>query len=84
MKVELGQWSKLLAPFRRLFTEPGANRFVELLTAWVLCPGRRTGTRLWQMVAGADRPGMRPIWHFAVKADGPNGPTCWESGRICW
>ena len=56
MKAELRRWYQLLAPFRRLFTEPGADRFIELLTAWVLCPGRRTGTRLWQMVAGADRP----------------------------
>ncbi|MCL4521443.1 MAG: transposase [Firmicutes bacterium] len=56
MNAELQRWYQLLAPFRRVFTAPGADRFIELLTAWVLCPGRRTGTRLWQMVAGADRP----------------------------
>ena len=43
-------------PFRQLFTKPGADRFIELLMAWVLGPGRRTGTRLWQMITGADRP----------------------------
>ena len=56
MKATLRQWDQLLLPFRQLFTKPGADRFIELLMAWVLCPGRRTGTRLWQMIAGADRP----------------------------
>ena len=56
MKPTLRQWDQLLLPFRQLFTKPGADRFIELLMAWVLCPGRRTGTRLWQMIAGADRP----------------------------
>ncbi len=55
MKATLRQRDQLL-PFRQLFTKPGADRFIELLMAWVLCPGRRTGTRLWQMIAGADRP----------------------------
>jgi len=71
MKAELGQWSKLLAPFRRLFTEPGANRFVELLMAWVLCPGRRTGTHLWQMVAGADRPRYEAYMAFCREGRWP-------------
>ncbi len=56
MDAESRRWYQLLASFGRLFTAPGADRFVELLTAWVLCPGRRTCTRLWKMVAGADRP----------------------------
>jgi len=53
---ELRRWFQLLEVFRGLFTKPGADRVIELLTAWVLCLGRRTGTRLWQMIAGADRP----------------------------
>jgi len=49
----------------------GANRFVELLTAWVLCPGRRTGTRLWQMVAGADRPRYEAYMAFCREGRWP-------------
>lgn len=56
MDPELQWWFQLLAPFRKLFTQPGADRFIDLLTAWVVCPGRRTITRLWQMMESEDRP----------------------------
>jgi hypothetical protein len=30
-------------------------RFEQLVTAWVLCPGRRTLTRLWSVIPVPDR-----------------------------
>ena len=42
--------------FRALCTRPGWNRLADLLTAWILCPGRHTLTRLWQVIAPEGRP----------------------------
>ncbi len=81
MKAALGQWSKLLAPFRKLFAQPGATRFFELRRAWVLCPGRRIGTRLWGK--WSPRPtglGMKRMWRFVANAYNPKGLSGWGLG----
>jgi len=73
VNAERERWYQLLAPFRRVFTAPEADRFIELLTAWVLCPGHRTGTRLGQMVAGADRPRYEASVAFCREGRWPKG-----------
>jgi hypothetical protein len=40
--------------FAPCFTTPGTLLFEQLVTAWALCPGRRTLTRLWSVIP-ADR-----------------------------
>ena len=47
MSSELIIWYQLLSTFRSPCTRPGWDRLAQLLTAWVLCPGRHTVTRLW-------------------------------------
>ena len=37
-------WPELLGQFFRIFTKPGAEIFLSLMTGWVLCTGRRTVT----------------------------------------
>jgi len=37
-------WSELLGQFFRMFTRPGAEIFLTLMTGWVLCTTRRTVT----------------------------------------
>ena len=39
-------WDGLLGGFADLFTRPSAALFAILIGAWVLCPGRRTVTRM--------------------------------------
>ena len=39
-------WTLLLVPFSVLWTNPSAEVFETLVDAWIVCPGRRTITRL--------------------------------------
>ena len=43
------------APLRALLPTPGTLLFEQLVTAWALCPGRRTLTRLWSVVPAERR-----------------------------
>ena len=42
-------WPLLLGYFAPWFTAPTFPLFVQLTTAWVLCPGRHTLTRLYSL-----------------------------------
>jgi len=75
---ELRRWFQLLEEFRGLLTKPGGERVIELLTAWVLCPGRRTGTRLWQMITGADRPRYEAYVAFCREGRWPHAAALWR------
>ena len=37
-------WSELLGQFFQIFTRPGAEIFLTLMTGWILCTARRTVT----------------------------------------
>jgi hypothetical protein len=41
--------------FGPCFTAPGQLLFEQLVTAWALCPGRRTLTRLWSVIPAGSR-----------------------------
>ncbi len=41
-----GFWEQFLDGYAPLFTAPSFPLFRELMSAWVLCPGRRTVTRM--------------------------------------
>lgn len=43
-------WLTFLHLFAGCFTAPGQLLFEQLVTAWALCPGRRTLTRLWSVM----------------------------------
>lgn len=55
-------WPTLLHLFKDCFTAPARRLFEQLVTAWVLCPGRRTLTRLWAVIPP---PGRRPYGAYA-------------------
>ncbi|MEA1951555.1 MAG: transposase [Planctomycetota bacterium] len=42
-------WLELLAGFAPAFTSPSLQLFIRMATGWVLCPGRRTITRMYQL-----------------------------------
>lgn len=48
-------WEDLLDHFGVVFSAPSSRLFVALLTAWALCPGRRTLTRLWSVIPAGRR-----------------------------
>ena len=50
MDPKATRWYELLRGFGSLYTSPGLDRFIDLLTAWVLYPGRHTITHLWQVM----------------------------------
>lgn len=43
-------WRRFLHQFAGCFTVPSQTLFEQLITAWVLCPGRHTLTRLWSVI----------------------------------
>jgi len=60
-------WAALLAGASPVFSAPSARIFVDLVTGWVLAPGRRTVTR---MILAADPEGRRAhdAYHRFVRA----------------
>jgi hypothetical protein len=48
-------WLTFLHLFEPCFTTPGMLLFEQLVTAWALCPGRRTLTRLWSVIPAERR-----------------------------
>ena len=48
-------WLTFLHLFAGCFTAPGQLLFEQLVTAWALCPGRRTLTRLWSVIPAERR-----------------------------
>jgi len=63
-------WTALLRQARGVFTAPGFAIFTDLLTGWVLAPGRRTITA---MIAVADPAEVRAhdAYHRKHSAGGP-------------
>lgn len=68
-------WEDLLASFAGMFTKPSFLLFRSLITAWALCPGRRTVTR---MITIADPEGKRAhdAYHRFLRAG------AWNMGRL--
>jgi len=46
-------WKALIAGFAPLFTAPTFQLFGEIISGWVLCPGRHTVTRIYQIAEPA-------------------------------
>ena len=46
---DIQQWESLLAAFASLFNAPSFVIFTRIASAWALCPGRRTITRMYTL-----------------------------------
>jgi hypothetical protein len=57
-------WLTFLDQFSGCFTAPGRLIFDQLVTAWMLCPARRTLTRLWSVIPPALRHGYGAYARF--------------------
>jgi hypothetical protein len=49
MSDSLLAWTSLIAGFAPLFTAPTFRLFADMMSGWVLCPGRHTVTRIYQI-----------------------------------
>ena len=59
MKAPRAAWDLFLAAFEPVFTLPAFALFRQLVSAWVLCPGRHTVTRMIGMLdSQSDGPTM--------------------------
>jgi DDE superfamily endonuclease len=54
----------LLAPFRSAFRQEAFATFQHVLVAWLLCPGTRTLTEVWQVSALAGKRHFDAIYHL--------------------
>ena len=75
---DLFVWDQVLSTFRAVCTRPGWNRLADLLTAWILCPGRHTLTRRWQVIAPEGRPRYEAYAGF-VREGRWHGTALWRS-----
>lgn len=75
MPMIISTWPELLGQFFPIFTSPGADIFVRLMTGWVLCTTRRTVTG---MIPFADPLGLRT--HDAYHRFLPDGR--WDMSRL--
>lgn len=55
MSVPIDLWDTFVAACAPTFTQPSFALFEELLSAWVLCPGRHTVTRMIRMLGPTPR-----------------------------
>src|SRR5947208_2988053 len=42
----IAAWNRILSAYASCFTQPSFVLFGDLMTAWILCPGRHTVTRM--------------------------------------
>ena len=71
-----GRWVELLAGFAPAFTNPSRQLFMRLASGWVLCPGRRTITRIYQL---AEPQALRAhdAYHRFFRAGAWSMPALW-------
>jgi hypothetical protein len=71
-------WTALLAACAEVFTRPSIALFCTLMSAWVLCPGRRTVTR---MIGVADSEGQHAhdAYHRFLRAGAWTMTALWQT-----
>jgi hypothetical protein len=75
MHTIISTWTELFQQFFPIFTAPGANIFIRLMTGWVLCTTRRTVTG---MIPFVEPLGLRT--HDAYHRFLPDGR--WDMSRL--
>jgi hypothetical protein len=72
---DLQAWESLLAAFAALFNAPTFPLFTAIASAWVICPGRRTITRLYALAEPLHRKAHDAYHRFIREAD-------WHAGSV--
>ena len=67
-------WELLVLLFAQSFTQPSFDLFSKLLAGWILCPGRRTVTRIIRVIdANGAHARARDIHHPRTTPRYPRG-----------
>jgi hypothetical protein len=69
-------WKALLGCVSGAFTSPSLTLFLELATAWVLCPARRTVTGMMGLMDPATR-AAHDAYHRLLRAGAWSPSACW-------
>jgi len=77
MTGSAAEWRLLLAGFSAVFCQPSFTLFVRLATAWVLCPGRHTLTRLYPIAEPAQGK-AHDAYHRFVREGAWHMSRLWE------
>ena len=72
---DIQAWESLLCSFAPLFNAPTFPLFTAIASAWVICPGRRTITRLYALAEPLQRKAHDAYHRFIREAD-------WHAGNI--
>jgi hypothetical protein len=72
---DVNAWKSLLGAFGSLFNAPTIPLFIAVATAWVICPGRRTVTRLYGFAEPFRRKAHDAYHRFFREAD-------WRAGGV--
>ena len=70
-------WAAFLAAFAPVFTAPSSEIFFRIAAAWVLCPGRRTVTRLY-LLAEPARERAHDAYHRFFRDGAWDMDALWE------
>ncbi len=70
-------WEVILSPLAPVFFAPSYRIFVRLCCAWVLCPGRHTVTRLYQL-AELERKKAHDAYHRFLRAGAWSLSALWR------
>jgi len=70
-------WTALLAVFAPVFTAPSFALFANIATAWVMCPGRRTITRIY-LLAEPARERAHDAYHRFFREGAWDMDALWE------
>lgn len=73
-----GSWHERVRSLRKCFTAPGWLLFDALMTAWALCPGRKTITGILRFVE-EDLGRAHDAYHRLVRAAAWDMVTLWET-----
>ena len=78
VRVEGGEaWRELFEWMAPAFTAPSFALFTQLITAWVLLPGRHTITRMWRVMEPETR-GAHDAYHRFVRCGRWSLPGFWH------
>ena len=71
-------WPSMLASFAGCFTRPSFAVFWRLIIAWILCPGRRTITRLY-LIAEPDGNRAHDAYHRFLRVGAWSMEQLWQT-----
>lgn len=77
MSAPIDRWDVFIAGCAPVFTQPSFALFEELISAWIICPGRHTVTRMIRMLDPSPRC-AHDAYHRFLREGAWSMPTLWR------